>query len=542
MIYISSYLTLPTKSTYLIYATVVAVRVLPVRDVPKESGQSSDEDDDSSLLRTDSWRIGQSGWGFIPRIINRAGYHIAMKVSAVLALRALASKIHPPLPLTPRESQQLLSLLTTSFREQLNREHPSSRADDGGETPHNPVPAPQGKSIKLRPSIGASSSARASSYGSTDRHFQSILKNPLFAAVTKDRHESGPRNYPAHHQDRPQYQTDPFDPVAWFEASVASGSATIAKATYAMDTLRKILTSSPETPIKQGMATSLAGSKVLRWLWSSGLQDSLDFPMDGDFIALLTTYLLAEKRHDVILNWFHQLRAQSDRCLLEISAGYPWGPIRLAQRLLLQLVKGELTLGNGMQAAVDHFLRVIDDVYAAGVKEFRSSNAAEEFHLYSSLLGPTGKYLVYMLTLRGGIGQLNPDLLERFTRSMNRWVRDADFYRARMHLQQPVNPSAAEALAYLKQVARKRSQIESAKKRRAIVHLSLGSASLLLQQDLYREATWVMDFLRRGYATELGIVKGCQTDDAAITGFVDRIPSAYDEISNLELLASLDLR
>ena len=40
-------------------------------------------------------------------------------------LSTLASKIHPQLPLSPRESQQLLSLLTQSFRAHLDREHPS---------------------------------------------------------------------------------------------------------------------------------------------------------------------------------------------------------------------------------------------------------------------------------------------------------------------------------------------------------------------------------------------------------------------------------
>lgn len=465
-----------------------------------------------------------------------------MKVSAVLALRALASKIHPSLLLTPRESQQLLSLLTSSFREQLNREHPSFRTDDGSETTHNPVAGPYGKSFRRRSNCGASSPARASSLGSTDRHFQSILKNPLFAVGMKDQHESVPSSYPTHQGDASHNQTASFDPMALFEASVASGSATIATATYAMDTLQKILTSSPETSIKQGMATSLAGSKVLRWLWSSGLQDSLHPSQDGQFIALLTNYLVAENRHDVILNWFYKLQAESRRCLLEKSTGYPSGAIQVAQRLLLRLVKGELTLGNGLRAAVDHFLRVINNEIVAGVKEPQSMEEDEDSHLFFSLLAPTGKYLVYMLTQEGGAGQLDPDSLERFTRNIKIWARDVEFYRAAIHLHHPVKPSAVAALAYLKQKARKRSQMESPKKRRAIVHLSLDCASLLLQQDRYSEATWVMDFTRRGYAAELGIVKGSQTDEVVVKDVFDRIPSAYDEVSNLELLASLDAR
>ena len=45
------------------------------------------------------------------------------------ALSTLANKLHPQLPLTPRESQQLLSLLTASFRRHLDREHPVHTAE-----------------------------------------------------------------------------------------------------------------------------------------------------------------------------------------------------------------------------------------------------------------------------------------------------------------------------------------------------------------------------------------------------------------------------
>jgi extradiol dioxygenase family protein len=51
-----------------------------------------------------------------------------------------------------------------------------------------------------------------------------------------------------------------------------------------------------------------------------------------------------------------------------------------------------------------------------------------------------------------------------------------------------------------------------------------------------------MDFTRRGYAAELGIVKGSQTDEVVVKDVFDRIPSAYDEVSNPELLAGLDAR
>src|SRR5467141_2839805 len=68
-----------------------------------------------------------------------------MKKTSILNLKSWP-KIHPPLPRTPRESQQLLSALTSSFRRQL---------DAAGNKPVQ----------------------------STDRHLKSILDNPLFRVV-----------------------------------------------------------------------------------------------------------------------------------------------------------------------------------------------------------------------------------------------------------------------------------------------------------------------------------------------------------------------
>lgn len=51
-----------------------------------------------------------------------------MRVTTALLLRDLLSKLHPPSPATPRESQQLLRLLDTSFRDRLDEIHPSPRA------------------------------------------------------------------------------------------------------------------------------------------------------------------------------------------------------------------------------------------------------------------------------------------------------------------------------------------------------------------------------------------------------------------------------
>ena len=83
------------------------------------------------------------------------------------ALSTLAKKLHPQLPLTPRESQQLLSLLTTSFRTHLDREHPVE-----AQTPN----ARKAVSNEDREALHTTSSAALAS-----QHIDAVLSNPLFA-------------------------------------------------------------------------------------------------------------------------------------------------------------------------------------------------------------------------------------------------------------------------------------------------------------------------------------------------------------------------
>ena len=126
------------------------------------------------------------------------------------ALGTLAKKLHPQLPLTPRESQQLLNLLTSSFRSHLDAAHPVHTTEkshqsvvrktvDSGDKDHVPFHA-------------RSSSALAS------QHIDAVLSNPLFAVKPTRRGAASAASELLQ------------DPVAWFVNEIAAGNATLAKA------------------------------------------------------------------------------------------------------------------------------------------------------------------------------------------------------------------------------------------------------------------------------------------------------------------------
>ena len=84
-----------------------------------------------------------------------------MRVTNTLFLRELIAKLHPPSPATPRESQQLLRLLDTSFRRRLDDAHPAPHISKENEKTQH---------------LGPIASPRASGY-----HLDSVLQHPLLA-------------------------------------------------------------------------------------------------------------------------------------------------------------------------------------------------------------------------------------------------------------------------------------------------------------------------------------------------------------------------
>ncbi|KAI9877702.1 MAG: hypothetical protein M1830_003044 [Pleopsidium flavum] len=462
-----------------------------------------------------------------------------MKSSGTLSLRALTSKIHPPLPLTPRESQQLLSLLTSSFRKQLNREHPSMRADDDIQARRRAVNNSYGKSVKARSTSPFSSTATTSSLWSTDHHLQSILKNPLFSASPEAPRRSLPSQFPIHHKDLEEAQSASFDPMAWFEGTVASGSATIAGAKYSLQTLCKILTSSSVASVKHAMAKSGAGSKVQSWLWSSGLEESFGFLKDYAFTAVLTQYLVAERRHDVLWKWMHRLMSLECQRIPEESQGVPLSPTRAARSLLLHLVTAETNHGDGVRAAVGHFLKIAGSKGLETVSPQQESTVKKDAPL-AVTVRPAGAYLAYVLTKSGRSSTLDSETYERFTRSTSMWSCESLYYQAKLQLHHPETPSADTALHYLKHISNLRPSTSSTIWPKDNVFLFLDSARLLLQQERYDDGALVMDFLRKNYAAELGIAQAGLVETA--TKDTERIGCAFDELSNLQLLGSLDSR
>lgn len=88
---------------------------------------------------------------------------------ALSSLKDFLPRIHQPLPINRRESQQLLKTLTTSFRKNLDKEHGYWGEDTSV------------ASLRAASTNPSSPSVLDLYHRPTDRHVRAILSNPLFS-------------------------------------------------------------------------------------------------------------------------------------------------------------------------------------------------------------------------------------------------------------------------------------------------------------------------------------------------------------------------
>jgi hypothetical protein len=188
-----------------------------------------------------------------------------MKPTKVNSIKTVVQrKLHPPLPLDRRQSQRLVNLISTSFRQKLDDEHHQANT--------NPRPI--------------------------DAHLKAILTNPLFQRPTPirrlRRHDDTSRRPSIGQEASPSG-------LSHFNEQCARGTATIQQAT-------SLLRGIPSQMSKQTVEDSQRRIEaVLKWLWSSGLENSMAFVEDRHFVQALMRSLAALNREDVLWRWQQKL-------------------------------------------------------------------------------------------------------------------------------------------------------------------------------------------------------------------------------------------
>lgn len=236
-------------------------------------------------------------------------------------------KIHQPLPRTSRESTKLLNALTSSFRRQLDHEHPTVTSDRDGNDP---------------PADNRNSSAQA-----TDKHLQTILDNPLFrVSPSRD-----PSDRVRLDQNRLQ-----ADPMAYFDELAASGLVTTHSIVECLKQQLFLAGKSNAGTIHESMRASKAGSRVVSWWWSADARARKHILLSPALTLSLTKFMVVEGLQDRIMQWL--------RMLLEHDLGGRDGQVseryvpHAFHRLLVGFMAAEKLYGRGLASAMEGYAQV----------------------------------------------------------------------------------------------------------------------------------------------------------------------------------------
>jgi len=431
-----------------------------------------------------------------------------------LAFRTIAAlghfKIHPPLPLSPRESTQLLNLLTTSFRRQLDREHGTAGSEAGANNKATATVSPSKLApLKHRRYSQSNSDARFP----TDRHLNSILTNPLFKNVVKESESSS-------QQLR--------DPMEIFDEACGKGFMKLEYAAACLKAKKRKIVKSSVLSVRDGMKSSGAGSKTLKWMFSSGIANESLFLEDEAFSEILVEFLVAEGRQSVVWSWLDTLFSKIS------SAGTKpatVAPVKDAAHLLYFLVKAETSGSESLDNAFS----------SLGRAENMLSRLRYEFR---PVLKRTSEYLFWKIVHQHASHSVSsPEMFDLFLSIVQRLSFRHKTAWSNLLLYHPTKPDAKPALNCLEKAKKIASTSSDAEAQRVLlrennyydsrtIYLGLDTARFLLERDQHTQAHWVMNFLHKTYGKQLGLSE---------KDLFSQIEQAQAEASSLELLNSLNL-
>lgn len=393
-------------------------------------------------------------------------------------------KIHHPLPQTPRESQQLLSALTSSFRRQL----------DAADT-HKPAQ-------------------------SASEHLDAILENPLFRVVPPK-----PAYETTDSRQRRRRETEDAlklskNPMKLLDENVAAGTLT---GRILKDILRAqlLLIKRDSDNVQQELRKTGAGARVAKWFWASDSASRKSFFKIIGASKASVVFMVAEGLHN-------ELRALLG-ALYRSDLGGSDGkiPRRIADRLfaslLLDYVEAEISHGQGFPTAFKIFVEVADFL----------REDTESFTSQEALLKPAVVHLAHFLGQHVSSGIFKNVPVSIFDRYCN--VLDAlpglRPYGFAMLIYHPIHPSARPFMKFLRDYRLSPSPQQTEMEQDFLLQTSLNALRLLIDQEKYRDAMKFSRHVKNMLFEERVLHKQDDSYSPQLDRLMDRLTSAMDTLS-----------
>lgn len=432
-----------------------------------------------------------------------------MKPSSNFNLSRLVSALHPPLPRTERQSQQLLEVLTSSFRSQLDAAHPPvEQRHDGGTRRSRSNSTTSHERSK-------SPSASHASNRVTETHLKDILNHPLFSGPTSSSASatsttSGRGSYSVRGvaSDTKQIREDP---LAVFVSDIAHGQVTRARLETCLEALKANLMKEAKAKValdsslnlaevyRKEMANSEGVGHILSYFGSLDTKTMVYYLSWSPTVNAFMPFLVAAQKEMFVGDLLKSLYAMVD------SEEVPRPHIVKAQHTLIgNLLNSEITHGRGLETAILHYARI-----CRFYDRVHNPNGDKR----STALQSCGRWLLKKIIAQSHAGAVVPknevsvDGFAMFSQCRPHWRRkdcDNDFWDAILPLYHPATPNPVPYLAFLqnKSLNGKEDWIPE-KDRKIVLRVTLDAARILLDGSEVRAAGVVMEYVKRNFATDL---------------------------------------
>ncbi|KAF2457701.1 hypothetical protein BDY21DRAFT_378828 [Lineolata rhizophorae] len=396
-----------------------------------------------------------------------------------MVLKALRRALHPQLPLSPRQSQQLLAALTSSFRAHLDRHHP----------------APGARRV----------ADRASAQSSVDRHLASIFAH------------SRPTPTAARVGSLFELISTPasVDPSARLDALDRKLAALLHALVQGAER-------PAAPPLREAAASTNAGSAVLSWVRASGLEFSPELISHARLARSLSYFLSAEERYDVLNGWLgssvslssrltaqavRQWKIRSLRAFVQAEFDFAGTPSLPSKRPLL----ADPT-GNGLLKAIP-VISHAGSLAEVDSHDYRSNTSATNLrHVLQPVLVDLADSISLSLLRVDSVDPALYDDLVSVYASLRQLAISTKIAHASVVIRHPDLNSrdidlALETLKEMDGLA-SGSNFKSFGKRgaikRMVIQLALDAAQELLHRKRDLDAAWVLSYASRAFSDEFG--------------------------------------
>ncbi|KAJ4415705.1 hypothetical protein N0V82_007198 [Gnomoniopsis sp. IMI 355080] len=320
-------------------------------------------------------------------------------------------KVHHPPPLDKRGSQRLLKALTTSFRNNLDKEH--------GYLSQNPSTATTSLNLEASSPTPSTAASHDGHRRPTDRHVRAILSNPLFSYVPSKPVSTSPST-----------ERDPMDV---FDQAVAKGLMNPKRAAGVLIAKRQAIAQSSSISVPEGMASSGTAHRVVSWLRASGLERNLSFMEHQPLLTNLIPFMVEEGLDEMVWAWLERWMATEDHNLPRSIYAARASP------LLTALARAKISPGSSLDAGYATLIRA-DDMFSG-------------HQAFSTTALVPWRTLSVMSTIfawqRSPPSEALFDSFAAMSEKFQDWS-STRVDRAHLDLYHPTHPDATAALAFLK--------------------------------------------------------------------------------------------